>query len=382
MENSAFGKVDGDGTIIDTDGTNSDASMAMMDPKIAASLFLSPTLLTKRLHQAIRSIERHNWEQLTYLLSANPWLAEMADVTTGQYLLHKLALYGAGIAVTHPDTGDVVRVEAPAAPVELSRNLIRMFPASVHKFDQDGNLPLHMAAISGNQEMCRFLGERFPSGASVRNEEGLLPLHMAIQSCSTPAPSADGTIICPSEIVRTILEFFPGAVAVADNDGNLPLHCAASALHGELGVDIIFMLLDEADKQVKNGLMFRIAALKSFDDDAETVTTDATATPTEVSAADDCSYCNLVRNNMGHTPLVAAVRSRAGWEIIEAIACGLGGDKAVLLTDANLSNVLHLLVSGEFADAASILSVLKIAPQAAAVQNSEGMLPIEVSNHG
>jgi hypothetical protein len=169
---------------------------------------------------------------------------------------------------------------------------------------------------------------------------------------------------------------------VADNDGNLPLHCAASALHGELGVDIIFMLLDEADKQVKNGLMFRIAALKSFDDDAETVTTDATATPTEVSAADDCSYCNLVRNNMGHTPLVAAVRSRAGWEIIEAIACGLGGDKAVLLTDANLSNVLHLLVSGEIADAASILSVLKIAPQAAAVQNSDGMLPIEVSNHG
>jgi hypothetical protein len=83
---------------------------------------------------------------------------------------------------------------------------------------------------------------------------------------------------------------------------------------------------------------------------------------------------------MGHTPLVTAVRSKAGWEIIEAIACGPGGKKASLLPDANMSNVLHLLVSGEFADPASILSVLKIAPQAAAVQNSEGMLPIEVSD--
>ena len=379
MEHSILiGDLDGDATIIDTDGTTSDASVAKMDPKIAATLFLSPTILTKRLHQAIRSIERHNWEQLAYLLNANPWLAEMADVTTGQYLLHKLALYGAGVAVMHPDTGDVVRVEAPAAPEELSFNLNRMFPASVHKFDQDGNLPLHMAAVSGNQEMCRFLGERFPSGASVRNEEGLLPLHMAIQSCSSPAPSADGTITSPSEIVKTILGFFPGAVAVADNDGNLPIHCAASALHGELGVDIIFMLLDEADNQVQNGLIFRVTESKTYDDDTETVATDLTATVTELSA-DDFSYCNLVRNKLGHTPLETAVRSKAGWEIIEAIACGPGGKKAALLPDANMSNVLHLLVSGEFADAASILSVLKIAPEAAAARNSEGILPIEVS---
>ena len=329
MENSQLiGDFDAKATIIDTDGTTSDVTYdARMDPKLAASLFLSPEILSKRLHQAIRAIERHNWEQVSYLLSANPWLAEMTDVTTGQYLLHKLALYGAGIAV-FDETGSVVHVEAPAAPDDLSLNLIQMFPASVYKFDEDGNLPLHMAAVSGNQEMCRRLGERFPSGASVRNVEGLLPLHMAIQSCSSPAPSADGTIASPSEIVKTILGFFPGAVAVADNDGNLPIHCAAAALHGEIGVDIIYMLLDEADKQVeKNGLMFRCTEVKTLDDDSETVVTDITGAPTESSAVDDSAYCNLVRNDMGHTALMVAIRERSGWEIVEALACGPGGKR-------------------------------------------------------
>jgi ankyrin repeat protein len=188
-------------------------------------------------------------------------------------------------------------------------------------------------------------------------------------------------ITSPSEIVKTILGFFPGAVAVTDNDGNLPIHCAAAALHGEIGVDIIYMLLDEADRQVENnGLMFRTTDAKTMDDDDMTITTDITGAPTESSAVDDSAYCNLVRNNMGHTALMVAIRAKSGWEIIEAIACGPGGKKAALLPDNNMSNVLHLLVSGEFADPASILSILKIAPEAAAVQNNEGMLPIEVSS--
>ena len=381
MEDSQLiGDMDADATIIDTDGTTSDATYEM-DPKAAATLFLSPAILSKRLHQAIRAIERHNWEQVSYLLSANPWLAEMTDVNTGQFLLHKLALYGAGVAL-FDEAGGVVRVEAPAAPEELTLNLIRMFPSSVHKFDHDGNLPLHMAAVSGNQEMCRRLGDCFPSGASVRNEEGLLPLHMAIQSCSSPAPSADGTITSPSEIVKTILGFFPGGVAVTDNDGNLPIHCAASALHGEVGVDIIYMLLDEADKQVENnGLLFRCTDVKTMetDDDTMTIVTDITGTPTESSTVDDSAYCSLVRNNAGHTALMEAIRARSGWEIIEAIACGPGGRKAALVPDANNCNALHLLVSGEFADPAAILSILKIAPHAAAVHNNDGMLPIEIA---
>lgn len=147
-------------SIIDTDG--SDTSRDGMDPGILSNLLLSPTILTKRHQQAIRAVESRNWEQVAYLLSANPWLVEMEDVNTGQYLLHKLALFGAG---DH---------EQPPAPDTINTDLVRMFPASIQKFDQDGNLPLHMAAASANQSMIKLLGDRFPGGASVRNEDGML----------------------------------------------------------------------------------------------------------------------------------------------------------------------------------------------------------------
>ena len=58
-------------------------------------LMLSPTLLSKRLHEAIQAVQLHNWARVAQLLNANPWLAEMIDVTN-QYLLHKLAYHGAG----------------------------------------------------------------------------------------------------------------------------------------------------------------------------------------------------------------------------------------------------------------------------------------------
>jgi len=159
LENSVL-LGEADPSIIDTDG--SDVSHEGMDSTAVSNLLMSPTILTKRHQQAIRAVENRNWDQVEYLLSANPWLAEMTDLKTQQYLLHKVALYGSG-------DGD-----QKAIPDHVNTDLVRMFPASVHKFDCDGNLPLHMAAASANVEMIGLLGDRFPSGASVRNEDGML----------------------------------------------------------------------------------------------------------------------------------------------------------------------------------------------------------------
>ena len=83
MENSTlFGDTDRSQSVIDTDG--SDASGHAMDPALISNLLLSPTILTKRHQQAIRAVENRNWEQVEYLMSANPWLAEMTDLTTNQ----------------------------------------------------------------------------------------------------------------------------------------------------------------------------------------------------------------------------------------------------------------------------------------------------------
>ena len=159
---------DASGSIIDTDGT--EVSYSARDPAILSNLLLSPTILTKRLKQAIRAVEGRNWEQVAYLLSANPWLAEMTDMATNQFLLHKVALYGSNAQFAN----------APC-PDELNTDLIRLFPSAVHKFDRDGNLPLHMAAASANVPMVKLLGDRFPSGSSVRNEDGMLVRnHLAV----------------------------------------------------------------------------------------------------------------------------------------------------------------------------------------------------------
>jgi hypothetical protein len=385
LQSSAFmADTEMDETIIDTDDTTSDASGAKMDAKTAASLLLSPTILTKRHRQAIKAVENRNWEQVMYLISANPWLAEMMEVTTEQYLLHKVALYGAGEVEVDNETGEIVKTKAPAAPEKLNIELIRRMPSCVHKFDKDGNLPLHMAAASGNVAMAKILGEKFPSGASVRNEDGMLPLHLAIQACYAPLVNGEGDLIYGSAFVSSVLKLFPRAIVVSDNEGNLPIHVVATSLQGDLGVDVIFMLSDEANKQADSGTGVRFNELnnaKSVDDDIGSVATDATATPTDsLNMEKDFMYSNLVRNENGQTPLTTAICSLAGWEVIEALARGPGGSQAALLPDRNMCNSLHLLVGDEFGDPIAALSILRIAPRAASVRNEEGILPIEIAS--
>ena len=385
LQSSAFmADTELDETIIDTDDTTSDASGAKMDAKTAASLLLSPTILTKRHRQAIKAVENRNWEQVMYLISANPWLAEMMEVTTEQYLLHKVALYGAGEVEVDNETGEILKTKAPAAPENLNIELICRMPSCVYKFDKDGNLPLHMAAASGNVAMAKILGEKFPSGASVRNQDGMLPLHLAIQACSAPLINGEGDLIYGSAFVSSVLNLFSRAILVSDNEGNLPIHVVATSLQGDLGVDVIYMLVDEANKQSGSGTSIRFNELnkvKTFDDDAGSVITDATATPTDSSNMEkDTMHCNLIRNEMGQTPLITAICSLAGWEVIEALARGPGGSQAVLLPDQNACNSLHLLVGDDFGDPIAALSILRIAPQAASVRNDEGILPIEIAS--
>jgi ankyrin repeat protein len=379
-DSALFGDAEADHTIIDTDDTTSDASGSKMDPETAAGLLLSPTILTKRHQQAIKAIERRNWEQVTYLVHANPWLAEMMEVTTEQFLLHKLALYGAS-KFLWTDTNHAVDV-VPAAPQDLNQDMVRMFPSSVHKFDQDGNLPLHMAAASGNVEMSVLLGERFPSGASVRNNDGMLPLHLAVQACATPLANAHGELVNGVDFVALILQMFPGALAVPDSEGDLPLHIAAAALEGEVGVEIIYLLQDEADRLAKseNGLRFVERTRPKADEESLDDNTIDTESPTDSSALnDEIAFCNLVKNDMGRTALVKAIEAGSGWEVIEAIARGPGGVKAALMPDADKNNALHLLLNEEFGDPQAALSILKMAPQTVTSRNSERLLPIEIA---
>mmetsp|Transcript_4487 Transcript_4487/g.8273 ORF Transcript_4487/g.8273 Transcript_4487/m.8273 type:complete len:787 (+) Transcript_4487:408-2768(+) len=343
-----------------------------MDPQKLASLLMSPDVLQKRLKQAIHAVEQRKWDQVLYLINANPWLAEMKELTTNQFLLHKLAFFGGGPS---------------PAPENLCQKLIENFPSAVYKFDQDGNVPLHLAAAAGNLRMIEMLGEKFESGASIKNEDGMLPLHFTIasladfSSTTSVEEGEEDAHLLSFKIVKTVLDFFPTAVAIADNVGNLPIHVAAECLDGGIGVDVVYLLMDEADKQLQDpcGARFRnkVKLEEIVNDDISSATT-STDMQTDSSIADNDIPCSMVLNDYNETPLLSAIRSRKGWEIIEALLTGPGGRKAAFFQDGDKNNALHLLV-GEFQDAAAAMSILKVAPETTMVRNAKGMLPIEIA---
>ena len=336
-------------SVIDTDDTQSDATGAAdMDPQTLANLMMSPDILQKRLKQAISAVEQRKWDQVLFLINANPWLAEMKELTTNQYLLHKLAFFGSD------------RYGTPA-PMSLSERLVEKFPAAVYKFDQDGNVPLHLAAAAGSLKMIQMLGEKFESGASIRNEDGMLPLHFTIASFADSVDQNenkdDDINSQPLGIIKMVMKLFPKAVAISDNDGNLPLHVAAECLHGGTGVDVVYLLMDEADRQLQDPLGARFrnkTKLEEIVDEDMSTATMSTERDVDSSVVDTEMHCSMVLNDFNETPLLAAIRSRKGWEMIEAILTGPGGRRAALNQDADSNNALHLLV-GEFQDATAAM---------------------------
>mmetsp|Transcript_13122 Transcript_13122/g.15281 ORF Transcript_13122/g.15281 Transcript_13122/m.15281 type:complete len:785 (+) Transcript_13122:341-2695(+) len=346
-----------DNSVIDTD-MQSDVGEGFQTR--IETLMLSPTILTKRLNQAINAIEQCHWQQVSYLISANPWLAEMPDIRSDQYLLHKLAFHGSSI-------------DEPA-PVPLNEEMINTCPASIHKFDKDGNLPLHCAAVAGNADMLIRLSELFPGGASVKNNNGYLPLHMSVQACSEANDTESE--YSALGLVKIVLNLFPEGLAIADNEGNTPLHLASSELQGSVGAEVIDLFVKEAD-QLGDRLRFAssVRAMQAIDESECNVE----LVMDEVDESDDCNSILLARNSMQWTPLMTAVKKRAGWKVLDSILCCRNVKQIMFDTDENGRNILQLTLE-ECYDPPSTLSILKYLPQLVTIRNIEnGALPIEIA---
>jgi hypothetical protein len=148
-------------------------------------------------------------------------------------------------------------------------------------------------------------------------------------------------------------------------------------------VDVVYLLLDEADRQVQDPFGVRFsnkAKVEELRDETGSTITLSTEheTDSSVNADELIVHCSMVRNAMGETPLITAIKTRNGWEMIEAIAGGPGGKRGALCQDADENNALHLLVSSEYQDPVAALSIVKAAPESASMRNAEGMLTIEV----
>lgn len=63
--------------------------------------------------------------------------------------------------------------------VDMARSLLDVYPQAISTSDDEGNLPLHMAAQHGSIELIKYLHSLHPIAASAPNTEGLLPMHFA-----------------------------------------------------------------------------------------------------------------------------------------------------------------------------------------------------------
>ena len=61
----------------------------------------------------------------------------------------------------------------------MARVLLDEYPEAISIPDDEGSLPLHIAAQFSSFHVIRFLYAVNPSAASTANSEGLLPMHFA-----------------------------------------------------------------------------------------------------------------------------------------------------------------------------------------------------------
>lgn len=61
----------------------------------------------------------------------------------------------------------------------MARELIALDASAASRLDDEGSLPLHVAAQFGSFELIQYLYDIYPFGASQPNHEGLLPMHLA-----------------------------------------------------------------------------------------------------------------------------------------------------------------------------------------------------------
>lgn len=350
-------------SVIDTDN-QSDVSGGVdaLQQERIGSLMMSPTVISKRLNQAINAVRLGQWDKVGYLILANPWLAEMADVASDQYLIHKLAYYGGG---TISDTNDF----HDPAPKKLNADLMKVSSTAICKFDSFGNLPLHRAAEAGNKDMVNRLIKAFPGGASVKNNDGQLPLHLAVLAC------ANEMVKSPLPLVSNIVSCFPSGLAITDNDGNLPLHLAVAYVSGELGAHLVQLLLEDAEKH-SSTLRFpqTIKTLKTSDD----ALSDAYSIIDDEKSEDEPSILS-VKNALGWNAIVTALHMATGFEVLDALLSHPDAESLVYERDPNGRSLLHLSLSEENCEPSSIISIVKSFPDLVTFRDENGALPIEMA---
>lgn len=166
-------------------------------------------------HRTIDAIYKSNWKTCTNLIAADPSIITMSlDQYNRMNILHIVASHDGEI------------------PRDTVVKIVSKKPEAMGMTDEDGNLPLHLAA--GNTfrtVMVKLLMKGFHGGVAAKNVRGDTPLHIAARL---------GTF--GDVIVRSIITVFPRGITCANNLGQLPIHSACQS--NSISLDSVRLILE------------------------------------------------------------------------------------------------------------------------------------------
>jgi len=196
-----------------------------------------------------------NWSQVRELLERDPSLSkrEVTMVVQGENtkcLPVHLLCGQAGVPVSvidtivtlHPASLLVRDSRGSRLPIhiamivqqdpslELISYLCKARPQALLIKDQEGNLPLHYAALCGSPSSLHWLLEADVDACRVANTRERFPLHLIAARCFDTKSTH---FISLSDVERAI-QAFPQALLAVDRFGRTPLHLAAN-LHHSVG---------------------------------------------------------------------------------------------------------------------------------------------------
>jgi hypothetical protein len=105
---------------------------------------------------------------------------------------------------------------------EIVNYLCNTRPQALQYADQDGNFPLHYAAMYSSSNTLQLFAHKFPQASRSMNERNRLPLHLL---CARFFQEEEFQI--SSNDLKVIIEAYPDALQISDRCGRLPLHLAA-----------------------------------------------------------------------------------------------------------------------------------------------------------
>ena len=136
-----------------------------------------------------------------------------------------------------------------SASLAVVQYLVEAEPSALEVADQEGNLPLHIAAMNGGSNaVIQLLVRAYPKACSVANKRSeRLPLHLLCARCwdqccsSQEDSSVEGGTVISVETIQQVMDTHPEALQAPDRCGRLPLHVSCSS---DPRADILNVLVD------------------------------------------------------------------------------------------------------------------------------------------